>query len=128
MSEGRCFVAELTVKHVERTMATSIALKTEIVAQDVFPGDYLKQGDDSRYIKCRKHEAVAVATRSARSNAFTDIAILTTGRNELLQRLQSLEKTADALSAHERADNALLEYINDPEVTDAFYAIKRWYS
>jgi hypothetical protein len=29
---------------------------------------------------------------------------------------------------HSIADEALLEYINDPEITEAFNAVERWYA
>ena len=30
--------------------------------------------------------------------------------------------------AHVKADEALLEFINDPEITEAFDAIEKWYA
>jgi hypothetical protein len=31
-------------------------------------------------------------------------------------------------TAHERADAALLSYINDKEISEAFHTIDKWYS
>lgn len=49
-------------------------------------------------------------------------------REELLVELRTLHGPQDPESAHEQADDLLLEYINDPEVTAAFEAIKKWYA
>lgn len=49
--------------------------------------------------------------------------------DELIQRLQKLaEPPSDPEEAHVQADEALLEYINDPRVTEAFEAIEKWYA
>lgn len=29
---------------------------------------------------------------------------------------------------HRRADDALVEFINDPEIAEAYYAISKWYA
>ena len=34
----------------------------------------------------------------------------------------------DEEDAHKDADNALIEYINDPEIAEAFNKIRKWYS
>ena len=34
----------------------------------------------------------------------------------------------DVEEAHQWADRLLLEHINDPDVTKAFHAIRKWYS
>lgn len=44
---------------------------------------------------------------------------------ELLKKLAELDNPEDA---HLQADIALLEYINNQEVTDAFDSIEKWYS
>ena len=46
-------------------------------------------------------------------------------KNELID---VLKQEGDAEKRHEEADKALLEYINDPEITLAFYSMTRWYS
>lgn len=48
-------------------------------------------------------------------------------KEELLEKLRSFH-TDDEESDHVNADDALIEYINDPEVTEAFNAIKKWYA
>jgi len=48
---------------------------------------------------------------------------------ELIDKLKSLHGKGGNLDEnHQVADNALLEYINDPEVRAAFDAIEKWYS
>lgn len=51
-------------------------------------------------------------------------------REELLKKLRELQALSqdDEEVAHADADDALLEFINDPEVTVAFEAIKKWYA
>lgn len=59
-------------------------------------------------------------------------------RDQLLTLLKSLalpidspgahEHAGDTEYAHETADKALLAFINDPEVTAAFDALKKWYA
>lgn len=46
---------------------------------------------------------------------------------KLLNRLKDL-KDADPEWGHSEADKALLEYINNSEVTEAFEEIDKWYS
>lgn len=51
-------------------------------------------------------------------------------REELLRRLKECREKYgnDPEAAHSRADEALLEYINDSEVTAAYEAITMWYA
>ena len=64
-------------------------------------------------------------------------------RDELLATLRNLyerqkryntdnrsesERYEDAEAWHERADQALLEYINDSEVSEAYSVLERWYA
>lgn len=50
-------------------------------------------------------------------------------RAALLETLRSYHGTdIDQEGAHVRADEALLEYIDDPEITEAFEAIEKWYA
>jgi len=46
---------------------------------------------------------------------------------EELVKLQELSK-GDAEVAHGKADDLLLEYINDKQITEAFKKIERWYA
>lgn len=52
-------------------------------------------------------------------------------RNELLKNLEEIAKrqkrTPNWDWDHEQADQLLLEYINDPEITKAFYNIEKHY-
>ena len=50
---------------------------------------------------------------------------------ELMNRLaeaQRLSDTDDVESGHMDADDALLEYINIPEVTEAYHRVRKWYA
>ena len=47
---------------------------------------------------------------------------------ELLVHLIQLEKSYDIEAAHCEADEALLEFINDNEITEAYMKINRWYA
>lgn len=50
-------------------------------------------------------------------------------RDELLESLRELAKEErDCESSHSAADEALLAFINDEEVTKAFESIRKWYS
>lgn len=48
-------------------------------------------------------------------------------RDELLATLRDLTND-DPENAHLSADQALLAYINDPEITRAFEAVPKWYA
>jgi hypothetical protein len=49
-------------------------------------------------------------------------------RDDLLAVLRSMGDGGDEEINHGRADRALLEFIDDPEVTAAFDAIAKWYA
>ena len=49
-------------------------------------------------------------------------------RDELLADLRRAQELDDTEAAHAWADDALLDYINDPEVTRAYGDIKKWYA
>jgi hypothetical protein len=49
-------------------------------------------------------------------------------RDELLEQLRELRHETDVEHAHLEADLALLRFIADPEVTEAFEEIRKWYS
>ncbi len=46
----------------------------------------------------------------------------------LLKKLKAYAKYLDTESAHYEADQALLQYINDPEIVEAYRAVEKWYS
>lgn len=48
-------------------------------------------------------------------------------RDELLTLLKGLDGS-DPEEEHVQADYALLEFIDDPEITAAFTALTRWYA
>jgi len=50
-------------------------------------------------------------------------------KEELIEKLKGLHgEDADAEIVHGMADKLLLEFINDPEVTEAFEKVGRWYA
>ena len=49
-------------------------------------------------------------------------------KEELIKELKSLIDNRDIEGVHVTADNLLLEYINDKEVSDAFHNIEKWYA
>ena len=49
-------------------------------------------------------------------------------KEELLQVLKDCAASYDQEGAHIEADEALIRYINDPEITEAFNAIDKWYA
>ena len=46
----------------------------------------------------------------------------------LLRNPEQTYRTIDVAGRTATADTELLSYINDPEVTDAFLTIRRWYA
>lgn len=49
-------------------------------------------------------------------------------KEELLRELRALAVGQDPETAHARADELLLAFIDDPEVRAAFDAIAKWYA
>ena len=49
-------------------------------------------------------------------------------QKELIKELQELQRLAegDAEAAHSKADKLLLQYIDDPQITEVYNGIKRW--
>lgn len=48
-------------------------------------------------------------------------------KEKLLADLKSYENGQDIADNHIRADRALLRYINDKDITEAFEEIRKWY-
>ncbi len=49
-------------------------------------------------------------------------------KGKLIEYLKELKNHCDTESAHIEADNLLLEYICDDEITEAFKDIEKWYA
>lgn len=49
-------------------------------------------------------------------------------REELLRELRALEDEPDEERAHVKADELLLKYIDDEEISEAFDEINKWYA
>lgn len=49
-------------------------------------------------------------------------------KEELIERLEALQQDGDTEYQHGEADDLLIEWINDPEVTEAYAKIKKWYA
>ena len=47
---------------------------------------------------------------------------------DLVVRLRELAKAGDREAAHGQADAALVEFIGDPEIAEAYEAIEKWYA
>jgi hypothetical protein len=48
-------------------------------------------------------------------------------RDELLEKLKELRGHWNTATAHYDADELLLQFIHDPEITRAFMELERWY-
>ena len=49
-------------------------------------------------------------------------------KEKLLHELDTLLKLNDPEGGHISADDALIEYINDPDIEKAYNKISKWYS
>jgi len=49
-------------------------------------------------------------------------------KEELILKLKEIQLINDEEYAHQQADDALLAYINDDEITRLFNEIDKWYS
>ena len=49
-------------------------------------------------------------------------------KKDLLKILKKCAANSDCEMAHGDADDALLEFIGDPEIIDAFEKIEKWYA
>lgn len=48
-------------------------------------------------------------------------------KEQLVEELMRL-KVGDTEINHSRADDLLVDYINDPEIAAAYFAIEKWYA
>jgi len=49
-------------------------------------------------------------------------------KEELLLILRDCGESGDVEGAHQRSDRALVEYVDDKDVADAYYGFFKWYS
>lgn len=49
-------------------------------------------------------------------------------KEELLTTLKKCKEDIDTECAHSEADDALIEFINDPDITEAYRSIAKWYA
>lgn len=49
-------------------------------------------------------------------------------KKELIKKLKELQKDFDTEGAHCDADQALLDYIDDKKVAEAYNKINKWYA
>ena len=49
-------------------------------------------------------------------------------KDELLAKMHELQTNDDTEIAHSEADDALLEYINDIDITAAYACVDKWYA
>src|SRR5438105_3811951 len=65
--------------------------------------------------------------RRADSQASVGDSAMTT-KSQLLSLLRELAASGDTEEAHIKADEALLKFINDEQITEGYFAISRWYA
>lgn len=49
-------------------------------------------------------------------------------KEELIKRLEICAAGGDTEAVHGYADDALIEYINDPEIQEAYAKVPKWYA
>jgi len=49
-------------------------------------------------------------------------------KQEIIKKLKEASRIKDIEDAHGAADDALIEFIDDPEITAAYHDVKKWYS
>ncbi len=49
-------------------------------------------------------------------------------KEELLKKLRECENNGDTEVAHSDADDLLIGYINDKDITDAYENVSKWYA
>ncbi len=49
-------------------------------------------------------------------------------KEELLTKLTALRTSGDPEDAHCEADDLLVEYINDPDIAEAYGDVPKWYA
>ena len=49
-------------------------------------------------------------------------------KDELIEKLKELSKIGDTEMAHHDADDLLISYINDEEISEAYGNIGKWYA
>lgn len=51
-----------------------------------------------------------------------------TTKADLIVRLETLAKSFDTEGAHCDADDALIEFINDKDIEEAYHKVPKWYA
>lgn len=49
-------------------------------------------------------------------------------KQELLFKLEEINKIKDIEARHYEADKALIEYIDDKEISKIYFAVDKWYA
>ena len=49
-------------------------------------------------------------------------------KDELIKALHDCRDNMDTETGHAKADDLLVEYINDPDIQEAYDAIGKWYA
>jgi hypothetical protein len=57
-----------------------------------------------------------------------EIEIIPITREKLISRLKELGEESTSEEGHGEADDLLIEYINDPEIKEAYENIGKWYA
>lgn len=49
-------------------------------------------------------------------------------KEELIAKLHEIREKSEREKGHMQADDALIEFINDSEITEAYESISKWYA
>lgn len=74
------------------------------------------------------HGVTLVVCPAVETDTLHAVAETPPTRKDLIDELKLLAKSCDKEAAHGRADDILLELINDPIVTQAFKDANYWYA
>lgn len=88
----------------------------------------MRVADDRQYGRDVRGAAWSVRVRGRRGNIAGKRGEQTMDKNELLERLAEIRRDDDIEEGHYAADQALLDFINDDDISAAYSAIKRWYA
>lgn len=112
----------------DRLLVRVEELEAELESSTVRGRELIEEAELEQVAAEREVERLHAAMAEIESWRRTDVAARAWARAELLARLRGLVAERDVEAAHGDADEALLEYINDPEIREAFEAVPKWYA
>lgn len=126
--EGFLFQARLTYRgrtYIEVEQVGSEAATRQLKNMKESPSADFP--DDPEYIAqlnaFGKRAAIKLIDRAVVENPAPPMT-----REELLRYLAQCARDGDKERAHFNADDALLKFINDPRITEAFNSFEKWYA